>query len=264
MPKIEANGLGINYLEFGAGNEGTPVLLVHGLGAQAKWMEPLATYLVDNYGRHVFAIDLAGFGGSDKREDHPDTDQSYSVASYVKDIVAWMDAVGLEKTIMLGHSMGGIIAQLFAKDHADRLEKLILLNADTYFSHSGMEQFLVKNMPFGAVLKTALQRSHPVDCPKETLDKDVKEAIATVNRKIYVKCFVQNLKKSIDTTPWLPSISVPTLVFGSEADRVLRFASAKLIADTIPGATLHVIKNGCHEAQLFHTQEVGQAIGEFI
>ncbi|MEX2680456.1 MAG: alpha/beta fold hydrolase, partial [Candidatus Sigynarchaeota archaeon] len=107
MPTITVNALELNYNEFGAENKGTPVLLQHGLGSQAKFMEPLAKLLVDKYKLHVYTLDLPGFGLSGRREDKPETDQSYSIESFAKDIIGFLDGLKISKVILLGHSLGG-------------------------------------------------------------------------------------------------------------------------------------------------------------
>jgi pimeloyl-ACP methyl ester carboxylesterase len=264
MPKIAVNGLEMNYNEFGKENEGTPIVLVHGLGAQAKWMEPLAKNLVSNYSSHVFTIDLPGYGLSDKREDHPDTDQSYSMASYVKDVVGWLDAVNLEKVIILGHSMGGMIVQLLAKEHPERIEKLILLCSATYVRASGIELAFGKMLSLKGTLGIVLKRAYPKDYSKEKMDAAIQEAVTLTTKNAFVKCLVQMTKKNFDSTLWLSELQIPTLVIGSEADRSLGYDMAKLLSEKIPGAILYTIRNGNHEAQILHTEEVGTAIGKFI
>ena len=264
MPKIQANGLEMNYNEFGKENEGTPIVLVHGLGAQAKLMEPLANYMVSNYNSHVFTVDLPGFGLSDKREDHPDTDQSYSIASFAKDMVAWLDAVSLNKVIILGHSMGGMIVQTLAKEHPERIEKLILLCSATHVRASAIELAFAKLLPLKTTAAIPVKRAFPKDYPKDKLAEAVKEVLAHVTKNAYVKCLVQMTEKYFDSTPWLPELHFPTLVIGSENDRSLGFDMAKLLSEKIPGAILYTIRAGNHEAQLLHTEEVGTAIGKFI
>ena len=93
MPTITVNAVELNYNEFGAGNKGTPVLLQHGLGSQSKFMEPLAKLLVDKYKLHVYTLDLAGYGLSGRREDKPGTDLSYSIESFAKDLLGFLDGL---------------------------------------------------------------------------------------------------------------------------------------------------------------------------
>nr|MDO8114863.1 alpha/beta hydrolase [Candidatus Sigynarchaeota archaeon] len=263
MPKIKVNSLEMNYNEFGAGNKGTPILLLHGLGSQSKFMEPLANFLVKNCQSHVFTVDLPGFGYSDRHEDHPDTDQSYSIESFAKDVVGWLDAMGLKKVHFLGHSMGGMIAQLIAKEHADRIEKLILLATGTHLRVSSVEVGLAKILPLKATVKISFGRAFPTDAPAK-IDEAVTASMQRTSRTAFVKGLAQITKKHFYSEPWLSQIKVPTLVIGSENDRQLGYDMSKLLAEKIPGAILYTIRGGCHEAQVMFTDEVGKAVVKFI
>ncbi len=265
MVKIKVNGLDLDYAEFGAGNAGTPVLLQHGLGSQKKFMEPLAKILVERYKLHVHALDLPGFGLSDRREDHPaDTDQSYSAESLAKDLVSFLDAAGIKKVHLLGHSMGGMVAQLVAKNAPDRIEKLILLATAPFLKVSGLELFLAKVVPYKTLLTTAFKRSFPKDYPKDKLEEAVAESASCTSRVAYLRTMAQMTKKHFFSEPWLPKIKAPTLVIGSEGDRQLGYEASKTIQSLIPGAILYTIKGGCHEAQVLHAEDVATAIGKFL
>ncbi len=264
MPKIMANGIEINYYELGESNPGTPVVLQHGFTAQAKWMLAVAELLVKNYKRHVLAPDLPGHGLSGRREANQALDQTYSIASLARDMTAWIDALKLKKVIFLGHSMGGMVAQLIAKDHPERLEKLILLCTAPHLTINPVEKMLMKVAPLPMLVKTTHARAHPKDYPKDKLAEAVKEALSLTSPVATRAGLVQMQKASFDSTPWLSQISVPTLVIGSENDRSLGFAASKILADNIPGAKLSVIQGGPHEAQVDRPDDVAKAIGSFI
>lgn len=90
-----------------AGRGGRPLLLVHGFtGAKedfADWIDPLA-----DEGWWVVAPDLRGHGASAK----PDDEASYSLASFAADLWSLVDGLGWRRFSLLGHSMGGMIAQV--------------------------------------------------------------------------------------------------------------------------------------------------------
>jgi len=82
--------------------------------------------------RHVrtTVFDKRGIGLSDKFRDAP------TLAERTTDILAVMDAAGLDRPVVVGQSEGGLIAQLFAAQHPDRVERLVLLNTNP--GRSGM------------------------------------------------------------------------------------------------------------------------------
>src|SRR3954468_18845733 len=107
-----------------AGKGGRPFLLVHGFtGAKedfTDWLDPLAAR-----GWHAVAPDLRGHGGSA----HPDKETDYSFEIFADDMVRLADALGWDRFVLLGHSMGGMIAQQLALSTAGaRLDGLILMD----------------------------------------------------------------------------------------------------------------------------------------
>lgn len=116
--KQSVDGLRIRYAEEGAGR---PVFLLHGasLGSSAEvWLrnlEPLARHQL-----RVLAPDLPGFGESDNPADP-------SVAYRKRFVLAFMDALGLERAALVGHSQSGGLAVDLAFSHPERISKVIVL-----------------------------------------------------------------------------------------------------------------------------------------
>lgn len=115
------NGYEVHYFEGGTGQ---PVLLIHGLGAQAQdnWAQ-LAPVLV-HAGYHVYAIDLLGYGHSSK----PSTAR-YSIPEEARFVESFLDAKGLNHVVLGGVSMGGWIAATVALDEPQRVSRLILIDS---------------------------------------------------------------------------------------------------------------------------------------
>lgn len=112
----------LHYLDSGS-TEATrsTLLLLHGLTANARIFEPLADLLAPDY--RVIAVDLRGRGLSDK----PST--GYSMAEHAADVIGLMDALGLERCIVGGHSFGGLLTIFLAAEYGERVERAILLDA---------------------------------------------------------------------------------------------------------------------------------------
>jgi pimeloyl-ACP methyl ester carboxylesterase len=116
---VSLNGVGVHYLR---GGRGMPLVLVHGLGSSAGVefyynLEALAA------SHCVYAVDLPGFGRSDK----PSLD--YTIDFFVKVLRDFMDAQGLERVALMGVSLGGRIAVGFALEFPKRVGRLILVDA---------------------------------------------------------------------------------------------------------------------------------------
>jgi pimeloyl-ACP methyl ester carboxylesterase len=119
MPKLLANGIKFHYWRVGAGPD---VIMLHGLtGNLAVWHLKMVPML-----RHAFCLttyDLRGHG----RSDAPPT--GYTTAHMTEDLLGIMDALGIEKTHLVGHSLGADISLHFALRHPDRVAKLVLIEA---------------------------------------------------------------------------------------------------------------------------------------
>ena len=114
-----ADGVTISVQE--SGDPGTPpVVLLHALGDTALDWEPVAGALAADF--RVFAIDLRGHGGSSR----PGT---YSFELMRDDVVAVLDALDLRDVILVGHSMGGVVAYLVALAQSGRLARLVVEDA---------------------------------------------------------------------------------------------------------------------------------------
>ena len=116
-----ADDVTLHWVQWG--EQGQPIVCIHGLTANAFFFQSLADELATDY--QVFAYDLRGRGDSDKPED------GYSIPIHAADLAALIDELGLECPIIIGHSLGALIALYFAAHHPDKLSKLVLLDAGT-------------------------------------------------------------------------------------------------------------------------------------
>jgi pimeloyl-ACP methyl ester carboxylesterase len=99
------------------------IVLVHGIGDNgARDFEPLVPWLVAQ-GFHVLAFDLPGFGRSDK------TNALYSPANYAAFVKFVADRYVRRPFVLLGHSMGAVVALRYSADHPEDVERLIVMNA---------------------------------------------------------------------------------------------------------------------------------------
>ena len=112
---------------FDHGGTGKPVLIMlHGLASSSANWDPLIPLLKDNY--RCITIDLVGFGASPKPSWY-----SYSIDEHVRDIQCTIQALKLaEPFILLGHSLGSLIATRYARQHQEMIERLILLSPPVY------------------------------------------------------------------------------------------------------------------------------------
>ena len=117
---LTVNGLKLHHLDWG--NVSAPALVfVHGLGGNAHNFDGVAKRFSDRY--HVISVDVRGRGDSAWSPEG-----AYSQADYVSDLEGVVDALGLQRFSLSGTSMGGRISLEYAGRHADRLERLIIVD----------------------------------------------------------------------------------------------------------------------------------------
>lgn len=115
---IIAGDLTFHYVRWG--EQGPPLVCVHGLTANAFCFQALADRLSQHY--RVFAYDLRGRGDSDKPE------EGYGIPTHAADLAEIIDALELERPVIVGHSLGAMIGVFFAASYSDKLSRLVLLD----------------------------------------------------------------------------------------------------------------------------------------
>jgi pimeloyl-ACP methyl ester carboxylesterase len=119
--KFKGAGIELNCVDYG-GEGGPPILLVHGGAAHARWWDFVAPSLTQDF--HVLALDQRGHGGS------PWIGQwAYGSRHYVADLEAVIDGWGLGAPVLVGHSMGGHSAMVYAVEHSERLRALVTIDS---------------------------------------------------------------------------------------------------------------------------------------
>jgi len=146
---VAVDGLHIHYKRAGAG---APVLLVHGSGGSLHSVAGLAASMSASC--DVIRLDLPGFGLTGPR-----ADRDYRMRTYAATVFRFMDAIGVPRYAVLGHSLGGNIAWNLALDHPDRVTALVLINATGYPEKALPAAFkLMRNPLFRPLLRRWMPR----------------------------------------------------------------------------------------------------------
>ena len=119
---VSVDGIRLHYQEFGE-ETAPPIVLIHGYTASLFVWKTTAPMLADA-GFRVIAVDLVGFGYSEKPRAF-----EYSIQSQARMVTRFMDRLGIGKAVIVGSSYGGAVAATIALDDAERVEKLVLVDA---------------------------------------------------------------------------------------------------------------------------------------
>jgi len=116
-----STGIKMAYIEMG-NPEGQKIILQHGMTDNSRSWSLSAPYFVEA-GYHVYLPDLRGMGKSDA------PDGLYTAITYATDLKAFFDAKGIDKAILVGHSLGSFTVQTFALMFPERCEKVVLVSS---------------------------------------------------------------------------------------------------------------------------------------
>lgn len=121
---VAVGGLRLHFTDFNE-DGGEPIVMLHGLNVQARTWDPVAERLAEH--RRVICLDLRGHGLSDWTRD------GYSVTDFAADVAGLVDALGLDRVDVVGHSLGCRIGIVFAGAHPERVGRLVLSDTGPEF-----------------------------------------------------------------------------------------------------------------------------------
>jgi pimeloyl-ACP methyl ester carboxylesterase len=127
---IIAGDLTFHYVQWG--EQGSPIVCVHGITANAYCFQALADELSSTH--RVFAYDLRGRGDSDKPE------SGYSLSIHSEDLAEIIDALELDRPLVIGHSLGAMISLYFAAHYPEKLSKLVLMDGGGHLPWNTLEE----------------------------------------------------------------------------------------------------------------------------
>lgn len=248
---LTANGINIHYLEWGAENA-PPLVLLHGLRGHARVWEDVAEALCGDY--HVYALDQRGRGDTDHA---PGGD--YSTDAFLADLAGFVDAIGLDKFILFGHSMGGRNSMAFAGQYPERLERLCIVDIGPRIEPAGGNRITeeLRSLP------PQFDNFEDALAHVQTGNRFASEAVMrrrlggqtyeTADGKIGWKFDMEIREQRINGTaapaadlwPALERITCPTLVVrGTETDLLTEETARQMIDTLAQGALVEIERAG--------------------
>ena len=253
MPRaVLSSGVEICYETFGSSDQ-PAVLLIHGLGSQLLlWEEGFCSKLAEE-GLYVIRYDQRDSGLSSTME------TEYELSDMASDAAGLLDHLSIRKAHIVGLSLGGMVAQIFAAEHPDRTSSLISMASNTGKAGFGM--------PKGKALE-ALLAPAPTD-PQEQALKDLSDRRIWASTewhddeyclKVFEKYAERTDKnneakerqmRAMNSTgnreKIIMNIKTPTLVLHGSADTLVDQSGGERTAEVIPGAKLVIIEGWGHD-----------------
>ena len=239
IDRVTVNGVSLAIETRGSGQA---IVFVHGFPLDRSiWRHQLDTLT----GFRRVAVDLRGMGQSDA------PDLGYSMAMYADDLAALLDALGEDRVVLCGLSMGGYVAFEFLRRYRPRVRGLVLMDtraeADSAEGRKARDLLVTRVREQGALAaaEAMLPRFFTASVPPEII-QTVREMVLGAPVSGIVGALTA-MRDRPDSTPLLPTlVGVPTLVLVGEEDVITPPAISEAMAAAIPEARLVVIPGAGH------------------
>lgn len=254
-------GLPHRWLEDGRGE---PVVFVHGIPTSPLLWRHVIPLLP---GRRTLASEMVGYGGSWS----VDRGRDISLAAQAGYLIDWLDHLEVERVTLVGHDLGGGVAQIVASRRQDLLQGLVLTNSVCYDSWpipsvKALRQMapLVASTPpklFRGIFSSFLRRGHD--------DQQVASESIAAHWRFYDHAsgpasFVRQIRSldvsdTLQISPLLPQLDVPTVIVWGAADRFQKIRYGERLATDLRGR-LDVIPEGKHFVPEDHPDRIAAAV----
>ncbi|MGZ5248386.1 MAG: alpha/beta fold hydrolase, partial [Flavitalea sp.] len=249
------SGVRLQFAEQGDA-DGKPVIFLHGLSDSWHSFEKVLPLLPLNI--HAFAITQRGHGDSDR----PLT--GYTPKDFASDIAAFTRLMNLESAVIVGHSMGGMIAQQFALDYPG-LTKAVVINssAASLKDNPGLPEFYEQVLE----LNDPMDKAFMDEFQKSTLAKPIDSAyynlLVAEGLKVPVRVFKAALTglMNADYTKELKNIKVPVLIMWGTKDGIFSRTNIQLLVQEIRDARLLVYEGTGHA---LHWEEPVRFVNDLV
>ncbi|MBN2334787.1 alpha/beta fold hydrolase [Candidatus Bathyarchaeota archaeon] len=248
MPTANVNGIEVYHETHG---RGSPLTLINGWGGNLdSWSKQMITALAERH--RVITMDNRGTGRSGK------PDEPYTMDMLAADVAGLLDALSVEKSHVMGFSMGGIVAQTVALNHPGKVRSLVLCGANPGGLHRVGSSVHVQTelALIASPLPEMTERDRTVKLlyllyPRWYVEANLEELIQDETYSDHPTPDYALVRQSqaiagFHSHDRLPTIKAPTLVMTGEEDILVPPGNSEILADRIPGAELVKIPGAGH------------------
>lgn len=269
MPKMKTNDI-MTYYEIHG--EGHPLVFIHGGWVSHKMWKPQVEHFSINY--KVITYDVRGHGntgGSSKKK--------YSMEMFADDLKTLIDKLQIEKPVICGLSMGGMIAQSYAVKYSDNIKAVILsdtaVSTELTLSDKIIKYILAPKWIFLLIVRLLGVKRYAnfaiwyaeKSRGKKWIGQD--ESIIEYEREEMIKFDVKEFNKIFAglydfKLQELSNINVPTLIINGEFESKLVFKHLKKMKELISNSSTVVIPNAGHVSNLENPEEFNKVVMKFL
>jgi pimeloyl-ACP methyl ester carboxylesterase len=276
-----SDGLELHLLRWS--NEGVPMLLLHGFGNEAHIWDDFAPAVAPHY--QVLALDLRGHGDSDW-----DSEGRYDYAHHVADLEAIVEALGCERLVLVGHSLGGRVSIRYAGGHPERIAGLVIVDSAPELDRRGTLRIQLDvqdqqepSFASPAQYENALAHSYPAATPsairrmaENGLRRREEDGRYVLKMDISLRGQVGELttreemlehERQTTASLWkdLERITCPTLlVRGAASDILSPDVADRMVEEVLPQGRLAVVSQAGHSVMTDNPEGFREAVCKFV
>jgi non-heme chloroperoxidase len=220
-------GVRLQYVEQGDKN-GIPVIFLHGITDSWRSFETTLPFLPKSL--HCFAISQRGHGDSDRPTD------GYSMKHFASDVAAFMKQKNLPKAVIVGHSMGGVVAQQFVINYPELALGLVVMASDPAPARNpGMPEFAQQVAQMEGRMDEQFMREFQMGSLAVPIDSSYFNTIVNESMKVPTPVFKAAFKGlvDVDLTEEVGTIRQPTLIVWGDKDAFFKADGQRLLATNI-------------------------------
>jgi pimeloyl-ACP methyl ester carboxylesterase len=238
------------------GSTGPRLVLLHGFTDSWRSFEPLFSALAQKF--HLFAFDQRGHGDSDAAD-------SYAMADFAEDAIAFIESLGGAPVHLVGHSLGAIVAQRIAEKRPDLLASLILIGAaPTTGGHAGLMGMREDLAAFADSAPRDYVESFQASTAHQPLAPAQLAIFVDESMKLRLDTWRQTVEGLLSDTALSTPIAVPTLTIWGVRDGVFDAQMQAALARKIPGRVARHYEEIGHAPHWETPARVAKDIEDFI
>jgi pimeloyl-ACP methyl ester carboxylesterase len=266
---IDLAGARLYYYAAGTRGAGEPVVLLHGFPTSGHLWNDVVPLVPA--GHRVVVVDLLGYGRSDRP-----LGRSVSIRAHADRMIELLDNLGINYACVVGHDIGGGVAQSMAVRYPHRVSRLLLVDSVAFAEWPTRDVKLARAMlPLTrhlpatwllSILRTALLRGYQDhERGARSIELYVRPFAGVEGRDAFMEHLLAlDSAETAALSPHLKDIVAPTAIVWGRHDPFLPFSLGTRLGQAIPGATLDVVANASHFTPEDAPRKVGDALGALL
>jgi pimeloyl-ACP methyl ester carboxylesterase len=263
----------MNTRYWSAGEKGSTVILLHGVGCSVEFWERNIAALAREH--RVFAVDIVGFGRTDKPE------VVYTFELMADFVIDFMKTMGIDKASLVGNSMGGAISLTVAAQAPKRVEKIVLVDpvglgrgqspVMRLMALPVIGNVLTKPSRKGVLRQMQLCLYDPSQARDDFIDRLTAIGALPGNQRSFLSLLrvtsnILGVKKGIvaDFSARLKKIKAPILMIWGRQDQILPLADGEAAVQKMANGRLHVMDRAGHLPQIDKPEEFNATVLDFL